>query len=108
MIHNLLLVCQDVTVKTQYDGQSVKWKLGHCNNARQYDDYREYIQRCCLIPGKHTLTCINNGKPEGWKNSLLSFQGVDFCFDFMAFNVFRQIKVEGTNIFENTHIQFIR
>ena len=91
-------------MKTQYDGQSVNWKFGHCNNARQYDDYREYIQRCCLNPGKHTLTCINNDKPDGWKNSRLSIQGVDFCHDFMSFKVFRQITVEGTSIFRNTHI----
>ena len=94
-----LLVCNDVTVRTQYDGQSVKWKLGHCHNARQYQDYREYIQRCCLIPGKYTLTCINSDNPEGWKNGRLTFQGVDFCYDFMAFKVFRQIIVEGNYIF---------
>ena len=104
LIQNPFLVCQDVTLKTQYDGQSVNWKLGHCHNARQYDDYREYAQRCCLIPGIYTLTCINNGKPEGWKNSRISFQGVDFCFDFMSFKVFRQIMVEGTRIFGNIHI----
>ena len=92
---NPLLVCKDVTVKTQYDAQSVKWKLGDYHNAREYDDFREYIQRCCLIPGIYTLTCINNDNPEGWKNSRLSFQGVDFCFDFMSFKVFRQIIVEG-------------
>ena len=97
-------ICKDVTVKTQYDGQSVRWKLGHFHNARQYDDYREYIQRCCMIPGIYTLTCINNDNPEGWKNSRLSFQGVDFCFDFMSFKVFRQIIVEGTGLFRITRI----
>ena len=104
LIHNPLSVCKDVTVKTQYDGQSVNWKLGNCHNARQYDDYREYIQRCCLTPAKHTLTCINNGKPEGWKNSRLSVQGVEFCYDFMSFKVFRQITVKGKSTFRNTHI----
>ena len=92
-----LLVCIDVMVKTEYDGQSVKWKLGHCQNARHYENYREYIQRCCLIPGKHTLTCINNETPDGWKNGRLTIQGVDFCYDFMSFKVFRQVMVEGEN-----------
>ena len=82
-------------VKAQYGAVSLKWKLGHCHNARQYNDYREYLQRCCLIPGKHVLTCINNDGPEGWKNSRLTFQGVDFCHDFMSFKVYRQITVEG-------------
>ena len=82
-------------MKTQYDGKSIDWKLGYCQNDRQYDSYREYIQRCCLTPGKQTITCINNEKPEGWKNGRITFQGVDFCHDFMSFKAFRQIIVQG-------------
>ena len=82
-------------MKTQVDGTSVDWKLGHCQNYQRYDNYREYIQRCCMIPGKQTLTCSNSNKPEGWKNGRITVQGVDFCHDFMSFKVFRQIEVEG-------------
>ena len=92
---NNLLACNDVTVKTQYDGQSMKWKLGRYQSARQYDNYREYIHRCCLISGIYTLTCINDDEPEGWKKGRINVQGHDYCHDFMSFKVFRTITIKG-------------
>ena len=98
VISALSIVCKDVAVTTQYDGQSIKWKLGNFQSAQQYDNYREYIQRCCLFPGVYTLTCINNDKSEGWKNGRLTIQGLDYCNDFMSFRVFRQIIVRGRSL----------
>ena len=92
---NILLVCRDVKVKTQYGGNQIKWKLGSCQSVQVYQDYREYLQRCCLIGGKYTLTCINSDKPEGWKNGQLLFQGLSFCDDFMAYTAFRQVIIAG-------------
>ena len=90
-----MIVCEDVIVKTQYDGQSMKWKLGHCRSSRTYSDYRTYVQRCCLFPGNYTLTCINSDKPDGWKKGLIQFHNATYCNDFFAFNSFRNIKIEG-------------
>ena len=80
-----------------YGGDNIKWKLGSCRSAQKYQDYREYVQRCCLAPGSHSLTCSNSDKPEGWRNGYLRFQGLNFCDDFMSYNAFRKVMINGKN-----------
>ena len=80
-----------------HGGDHIKWKLGSCQSAQKYQDYREYIQRCCLVAGTHSLTCINSDKPEGWRNGYLRLQGIDFCDDFMSYNAFRKVLIGGKN-----------
>ena len=92
------IVCEDVLVQTQYDGRSVEWKLGNCLSSRVYDNYRSYVQRCCLLPGSHTLTCINRDKSEGWKGGNVQYQKISYCNDFFAFKTFRNIQLKGNNM----------
>ena len=89
------LVCLDIKISSGFEGKSMKWTFGTCSSARIYNDFTDYIERCCVAPGKHSLTCLNTENPEGWKGGYLEIQGRRHCDDFMSFKAMRKIWIEG-------------
>ena len=57
-------------------------------NAILYD-------RCCLSPGRHTLTCINKKSELGWENFTLEIDGKRYCDDFIGFKAMRTILFQS-------------
>ena len=88
-------VCIDIKITTGMEGKLKKWTFGPCSNAHKYEDFTQYVERCCLLKGQYTLTCINTGRPEGWKRGFIEIQGHRYCDDFMSFKEMHQIDIEG-------------
>ena len=89
------LVCHDVKLETKYDGHLIQWELGPCKTAHVFESYKSYVQRCCVSPGTHILTCFNTEKDEGWKSALLKYQGRVYCDDFMSYKSMSRVLVKG-------------
>ena len=91
------LACLEIRVVTRFEGQLIDWMLGPCSRAQNYvDDYTVYVERCCIAPGIHTLTCVNKAKGEGWKNGYIEIQGHRYCDDFMSYRAMRKVEILGT------------
>ena len=75
---------------------SHKWQLGTCvGQGASYvsnHTYKKY-ERCCLLPGVHTLTCKNEKGPFGWGKSKIEIQGQFYCDDFVGYKAMRQVFI---------------
>ena len=91
----IAIVCHDIRLKTKYDAHLISWELGPCRSIHVFENYMEYIQRCCVPPGTQTLTCINKEKDEGWKSASLEYQSRIYCNDFMSYKVMSHVQVIG-------------
>ena len=89
------IVCHDARLETKYDGDLIQWELGPCKSAHVFESYKSYIQRCCLPPGTHILTCFNTEKDEGWKSASLTYRGHVYCDDFMSYKAMSHVQVKG-------------
>ena len=77
---------------------SPEWTLESCHGPPfdwPYDENEIYYDRCCLLPGRHTLTCINKKSEFGWGNVTFKIDGERYCDDFFGFKAMRTILVEG-------------
>ena len=57
------------------------------------------VTKCCLQPGRHTLSCQNIAKfrtlPNGWGNVSLQIQGQEYCNNFFGTTTFRDVLISG-------------
>ena len=77
---------------------SPEWTLGSCYGPKWTisDDENElHYDRCCLLPGRYTLTCINKKSEFGWGNITFEINGKQYCDDFVGFKAMRTILVDG-------------
>ena len=88
---------------------SHEWTLGSCYGPKMeewngikyefkivpYGENELHYDRCCLLPGRHTLTCINKKSEFGWGNVTFEINGKRYCDDFFGFKAMRTILVEG-------------
>ena len=74
---------------------SHRWELGSCSGTASYVFNYTYVkyERCCLIPGNHTLSCHNDKGPFGWGNSFIEIQGKRYCDDFVGFQAMRKVSI---------------
>ena len=54
-----------------------------------------HIERCCLTPGRHVLTCQNEDRPYGWGNASVEIQGQRYCDDFFGSMARRIVVIKG-------------
>ena len=76
-----LEVCFDIKVVTKSWGKENSWMFGTCRSSKIYGWRKTYTENCCLIPGKHTLTC-NDSFGDGWHDGYLEIQGKKYCRNF--------------------------
>ena len=88
-------VCHDTRLKTKYDGHLIRWELGPCSSTHMFESYKNYMQRCCALPGTHILTCFNTEKDEGWSSGSLEYQDRIYCDDFMSYKTMHRIEIKG-------------
>ena len=99
-------VCFDVKISTiQYGfefrsmynrSDAIWWRLGTCEKVGDpYEQYKNYIQRCCLKPQQHILTCINKKHPYGWGDGYIEIQGHRYCDDFMSYKLMQKVTIKG-------------
>ena len=75
-----------------------EWTLGSCYGPKYeviYDENEIHYERCCLLPGRHTLTCINRKSEFGWGNVTFKINEKRFCDDFIGYKAMRTMLVEG-------------
>ena len=76
----------------------IEWRLGICEQVvSEYIPYKKYIQRCCLKPQQHILTCINKKVPRGWGDGYIEIQGHRYCDDFMAYKLMQKVTIRSKN-----------
>ena len=103
----VLLVCLKIVVNVGSNADEWKflrqWKMEACYGPKNGWDYstREiHYDRCCLLPGKYTLTCVNNKTTYGWGDAFLEIAGKRYCDDFIGFKAMRTVSVIGILKFE--------
>ena len=77
---------------------SQEWSLGSCYGPTRDYPYETYVfqsERCCLSPGRYTLTCINKKSEFGWGNFIFEIDGKRYCDDFVGFKARRTILFES-------------
>ena len=108
------LVCLRIEIKFGQVNENEKglfspeWTLGSCYGPKLEDEknpfnpgiipYGEnelHYDRCCLLPGRHTLTCSNEKSELGWRNVTFEINGKRYCDDFVGFKAMRTIFIEG-------------
>ena len=74
-----------------------EWQLGTCNShgIEQISGNTKFIHRCCLRPGKYTLTCIRKNGPYGWNEGFVEIQGHRYCNDFLSYKLMQEIRIKG-------------
>ena len=105
-----MLVCLSIEFKSsptlQYRDAvfSRQWTLESCSGPKyglQSSSSRTiyYYDRCCLVPGKYTLTCSNLQNTYGWGNVIFTIDGKQYCDDFVGFEAMRTVIVKGKSAF---------
>ena len=84
---------------------SRQWRLESCYgpklepvilpNGPWSKPMKTHYDRCCLSPGKHTISCINEQSTYGWGNAYLEIDGERYCDDFIGFKSMRTLFVQG-------------
>ena len=91
-------ICFDVKISTAQHGTDSEWSLGSCDSIGiKYSKHTKYLERCCLQPGEHILTCINRRNPYGWDSGYIEIQGHRFCDDFMSHRMIQKIHIRSMN-----------
>ena len=88
-------------------GPSTQLKLK--NSIQNYTSNTIYVERCCLAPGLHTLTCYNEKGPYGWGNGSIEILGQRYCDDFVGFKAMRRVPILGKSLkirYNNTNQSF--
>ena len=86
------------------NSSTARWELGSCSSLNfiasgtTYEYPAVYTERCCLQPGRHTLTCYNTPPSRGWKNAYIMIDGHLHCDNFVSYKSFQKIDVKGRNI----------
>ena len=80
---------------TKYNADLLHWIFGPCSKSREYANDNTYIEKCCVRPGNHTLTCLNTKQPYGWKKGTIEINGHEYCGDFIGFKAMRRVTIKG-------------
>ena len=89
-------VCIDIELTTKQTRYSVgpTWAFGSCLHERDSIQTGKHTEKCCLPPGKHSLTCENT-EENGWMRTDLTVQGHIHCNDFVGYKAMRTIPIIG-------------
>ena len=95
---DIFVVCMEVKITTKYEGRNIRWTLGPCSSATEYEDFATYLERCCVPEGRNTLTCYNPVKETGWNKGYIEIQGHIYCNDLWSYQSMQLIEVRGEKI----------
>ena len=71
------------------------WKLGNCSSSLGFVKPGIYIEKCCVSPGDHILTCDNHEGTD-WSRNVLTIKGHQFCNDYVGYTAMIRLNIEGT------------
>ena len=93
--------CFDVRLTTKYYAIEISWSLGSCSSNKQYEDYQDYTQECCLPLGSYTLKCKDSYN-DGWHGGFVEVDGVKYCETFSGSVMKNEIVVREPTSCTNT------
>ena len=98
--HQSLPVCMDIyMIGRGWDRKYFQryWNIGMCQGNDYLGSEDDFISKCCLEPGNHTLSCQNNGYHEsnGWGDVSLEIQGQQYCNNFFGSTAFENVLITG-------------
>ena len=73
------------------------WKFGSCSSGQLYGKNEEFVERCCLKPGEHTLMCKESSGAY-WSGAFIEIQGHKYCDDFTGYNAMRKVTILGIDM----------
>ena len=85
-------VCTDISLVAKTSGYD--WSFGSCSNSHKFVVPGIYIEKCCQLPGRYTLTCKSSSK-TGWKGNHVLVQGHKHCDDIVGYEAMRTLEVTG-------------
>ena len=83
--------CFDISLRKVRDTAS--WELGSCSLSLEYVTPGVYIEKCCVTPGEHILTCNNH--EDDWSRSVLILRGHHFCNDYVGYKAMIRLNISG-------------
>ena len=95
----------NITLVTKAWGRENSWTFGSCSSSQRYANEKEYIEKCCLFPGDHILTC-KDSYGDGWHGGYIEIQGERYCEDFKSGRE-ETTKITVTGIDENNNFLFL-
>ena len=100
-----IAVCVEIKIRVIKENEEMlnithQWELSSCKGSISYISNSTYdkLERCCLKPGQHILTCHNEKGPYGWGRSSIQIQGHHYCNDFVGFKAHRSVLIYGNEI----------
>ena len=87
------LECFDISLRKI--SKSSSWAFGSCSSSLEYSSSGIYIEKCCISPGDHILTC-NNHEGTDWSRNVLTIKGHQLCNDYVGYTAMIRLNIEGT------------
>ena len=86
-------------LNTKGSGNEMSWSFGPCSSEQKnYENHRQYTERCCVAPGEYTLTC-KDSFGDGWGDAFMEIEGQRYCSDFSnGIEATVKVSIEGMNI----------
>ena len=94
------LECFDISFRKL--NEMTTWKFGNCSSSLEFFKPGIYIEKCCVSPGNHILTC-NNNEGDDWSRSVLIIKGHHFCNDYVGNTAMIRLNLQGTVKSINKH-----
>ena len=54
-----------------------------------------YVEKCCISPGNHTLTCYADKQPDGWKQGYIEILDRRYCDNFIGFKTMNRVEIKS-------------
>ena len=87
------LECFDISFHKTNNMSS--WEFGSCSSSPEFSTAGIYIDKCCISPGEHILTCKKTDGHD-WSRSVLTLKGHQFCNDYVGSKTMITLNLEGT------------
>ena len=103
--------CFAVKLTTKSLGSSIYWKIGSSEEERicngvGYDDNQEYVDQCCLSPGRYQLICEHHGNSNSLQGGYIEIDGKRYCEGYLEDGNTEEIIRRGINRMFKNCIQF--
>jgi len=87
------------STKTSAFSSQISWFVAdtNCYSNDPYPSRTTINQQCCLMPGEHVLTCIDNFE-DGWFGGHLLINGKKYCQNFKGVKVNKKLVIDEVHL----------
>ena len=87
-----------MTLDLKGNAAQASWTLGDCSSNQVYDDYTQYTEQCCLLPGEYTLRC-KGADVSGFQGGYVEIQGNKYCEGYSWADYYQEHQVTIRGIY---------